>query len=110
MEINFASGMSMTNVQFGENNTMFVDNRAIPSFLGEKDWKELEMILNQKAVDKNLSNSQKLLIHKGLEYVNVKDESGFRKFLVNNKDSFLTSILSNLASTGLLALLNQWCK
>ena len=53
---------------------------------------------------------KKLLIHKGLEYVNAKDESGFRKFLVDNKDSFFIGILSNLVSTGLLPLLNQWCK
>lgn len=106
VEINF-NNSSIFNAQIGNKNKMYMNNNSHQSAITEKHWEEIDSILNKKLMTNTLSESQSMLTNNALEYVEKRDEQGFRKFWVSNKDNFLTNLFSNLASSGLLELLNH---
>lgn len=83
------------------------NNSEIHRQLQNEDWKELESFLVMKNTNKieNETNSQTAQELKKI--VQKKDEEGLRGFIRRNKDNFFTNILSNTASTGLVAILKM---
>jgi len=103
MQINFGDNVIVEKSQLGDNNTMIIETT-------EEHWEKLNTILSSLLNQKDMSDEQRGITHDALKYVKNKDTKGFIAFIKNNKSSFVTNILSNFASTGLLTFLKNLCR
>lgn len=85
------------------------NNQSILQGMSEKDWKELKGILRERSYDTFLDEKQEKLINEAEKIVSEKNEGKLKTFINQNKDSFFTDILSGLATSGLLAILRNFC-
>lgn len=95
---NIASNNIFNNCQMGDDNEMHV---SVHNHLSNDKWEELESILKNEFVDKELSSNETAILHDARSLVMKKEESGFKNFLKLNKDSLIVNTLSNLVSDGL---------
>ena len=107
MEINFKDEVHMNNIQFGDNNKMYIYKES--NLFTKENWEELDFLLSEKLKDRTLDKSQISLINTALGFIEERNEMGFRKFFIKNKDSLITNILSNMMSSGLSLLLSNLC-
>ena len=107
MPVYFYGETKITNSQFGDESIMNIYTNQTPLIITEPYWKELMTILTKRLEDGTLQEPYNLLTKEALNYVNKKDETGFKKFWTKNKDNFFTNVLSGLVSSGLSLLLGQ---
>lgn len=107
MPVYFYGETKITNSQFGDESIMNIYSAQTPHIITEAHWKELKTILTKKLEDGTLQEPYNSLTNEALNYVDKKDEPGFKEFWTKNKDNFFTNILSGLVSSGLSLLLGQ---
>lgn len=108
MQINMGDNISITNAQFGTNNTLIANNDVEKqNIMGEKEWLELEKFLDIRL--SQVANQHDIydLTADILKYAKKKDENGLKGFITRNKDVFFTNILSDVVSSGLVLMLTR---
>lgn len=95
---NIGSNNNFSNCQMGDDNEMHV---SIHNHLSSNKWEELEYILKNEFVDKELSANESAILHNAKNLVTKKEERDFKNFVKQNKDSLIVNTLSNLVSDGL---------
>lgn len=107
MQVNFGDGVSIGNMQVGDNNTMNAQTVNSQRLLGESDWSELGNFLERRLAESTEKDVYKPMIENTLSYVNHRDENGLKGFIKRNKESFFTNVMSDVASSGLILLLSR---
>lgn len=107
MQIQFGENNTISNVQFGNHNKMYVENKK--NLIPEEYWRELTQILNFLLDKGELKGETETVAKDVLGYVNQENENGLIGALKRNKETFFTNILSNVASSGLVLLLTKLC-
>lgn len=97
----FGNNNEFNNCQIGDDNDMYV---TIHNPVSNHQWEELEYLLENKFITKELSSNEAALLHDAKSLVSEKEENGFKKFIKQNKDSLIVNTLSNLVSDGLMFL------
>lgn len=98
---------NFSNVQIGNNNNMYNTYETHSEILQKKHWKELEHILDKRLNELEYESPNYVIAKKSLEYSKKRDEKGLQKFINSNKEAFLTNVLSDMASSGLLLALGK---
>ncbi len=107
MQINFGENVKIGNAQFGNNNTMnIVDNGAV---LQNENWEELQQILDKRLRHFIPTENAYTVTKEAMKYTQKRDEAGLKGFIKRNKETFFTSVLSDIASSGLILAISQLC-
>jgi len=107
LQINFGENTKIGNAQFGDNNTMRVmDNGAV---LQNKNWEELQQLLNEKLEYFTPTENAYTVTKEAMKYTQKRDEAGLKGFIRRNKETFFTSVLSDIASSGLILAISRLC-
>lgn len=96
-----ANNYNFSNVQIGNNNNMYNTYESKSDILQEKQWKELEKILDKRLKELKYVPENYMIEKEILKYSKQRDEKGLKKFIDSNKDAFITNVLSDLVSAGL---------
>lgn len=108
MQVNFGNNTIVERSQFGDKNTMIMETDS--ANMPDEYWRELNTILFSLLNQKDVSDEKRVIVHDALNCVERKDKKGLIAFFKNNKSGFVTNMLSNFASTGLLSFLNSLCR
>lgn len=98
---------NFSNVQIGNNNNMYNTYETKSEILQEKHWAELEIFLNERLKELKYGSENYMIAKECLEYSKKRDEKGLRRYINANKENFLTNVLSDVVSSGLLFVLNK---
>ena len=107
MNIKISGNMTVTNGQMGDVNTMTAKCHDNMNLLQEEDWREIKDFLSKRLTELPKSGDSIQLVKEGLNYVERKDESGFRGFYLRNRESFINNVCSNIVSSGLMLILSK---
>ena len=94
MKIEITGNSKLNNSQFGDKNTMYVINEE--KTLSDADWEKLEKYLEKKNAQTPINTKESQFVNQALQIVQDKDEKKFKNFIKENKDSFLTNVLSGM--------------
>ena len=96
------------NIQIGNNNNMYNNTYESKSeILQEKHWEELESFLDKRLKELKYDSENYKIAKESLEYSKQRNEKGLREFIKSNKETFVTNVLSDAASSGLLFVLGK---
>ncbi len=107
MNFNLNGNMTVVNGQFGDTNTMWINNSKNEHILEEQDWTELQNFISMRIGQLSKEEESYLIAKESLQYIEKKDEIGLKGFLKRNRESFMNNVLSNVASSGLIFLLSK---
>lgn len=107
MEINFYGTTKFNNPQIGDNNKMNIGSIQTP--LSEQNWEELQQLLENCLKQETLVLEYRAQCQELLAYAKRKDEQKIKDSMGKTAKDFLVNVLSNMASSGLLAALNKLC-
>lgn len=98
---------NFSNVQIGDNNNMYNIYETKSEILQKKHWEELESFLDKRLKELEYDSENYAIAKESLVYSKRRDEKGLRRFINSNKEAFLTNVLSDMASSGLLFALGK---
>lgn len=107
MQVNFNGNNKISNSTFGDHNTIY--HVVSQENVNEIPWDELQTVLERGRSIPAYGAEQKKLIEEALNFVNKRDEKGIKGFIKKNKDEFFVNILSELATSGLFSILQNFC-
>lgn len=90
---------------FGENHSGAITKSVEP--INENDWKQLAEIFQELLNQTAMTHPHFLLLASAQYQIAQKDQKGLRKILEDNKEEFKNSIFSNIATSGLFALIKK---
>lgn len=92
---------NMTNTQIGKNNYM-----SISTSISDDEWKKLESFFDEKL--ETVEKEYCFLVKEAGNYVKRRDKKGLKEFIHRYVPEFTTGIFCNLASSGIVGLLQKF--
>lgn len=92
---------NMTNTQIGENNYM-----SIETSVSDNEWEKLELFFRERA--ETVEKKYSFLAKEAENYVKKKDKKGLKEFIHRYLPEFTAGIFCNLASSGIVDLLQKF--